>query len=60
MLAKCEEYHAWGVPYGWVFNPENEMAWEYHQGEIPERRPAGQAIRVGEIEIPVADLFASL
>jgi Uma2 family endonuclease len=59
-LAKCEDYHAWGVPDCWVLDPDRELAWEYHRGGIPDQRPIGQSIRAGEIEIPVADLFASL
>jgi Uma2 family endonuclease len=60
MLAKCEEYHAWGVPYCWVLDPEKEIAWEYHNGGIPDQRSASESLRAGEIEIPVAGLFASL
>ncbi len=32
MLATCEEYHAWGVPYCWVIDPVMRTAWEYHAG----------------------------
>ncbi len=34
MLSKCEEYHAWGVPFCWVIDPVKRSAWEYNaEGE---------------------------
>ena len=27
MLSKCEEYHAWGVPFCWVIDPVKRTAW---------------------------------
>src|ERR1700733_7068629 len=36
VLAKCEEYHAWGVPTVWIADPENERAWEYRAGQRPK------------------------
>jgi Uma2 family endonuclease len=60
MLAKCEDYHAWGVPYYWVLDPQKEIAWEYQRGGIPEQRRSQESLRAGEIEIPVSDLFQSL
>ena len=35
MLAKCEEYHAWGVPFCWVIDPVKRTAWEYHSASEP-------------------------
>lgn len=60
MLAKCEEYHAWGVPYCWVLDPVKELAWEYHNGGFPDQRPSNESLRAGEIQIPVSNLFRSL
>lgn len=37
MLSKCEEYHAWGVPYCWVVDPVRRTAWEYHSTLGPVR-----------------------
>src|SRR6185312_5712137 len=37
MLAKCEEYHAWGVPFCWVIDPVKRTAWEYHNNAEPVR-----------------------
>lgn len=37
MLGKCEEYHAWGVPYCWLVDPVKRSAWEYHAAGEPFR-----------------------
>lgn len=58
MLAKCEEYHAWGVPYCWVIDPVKRAAWEYHSGGEPIR--ATEALRAGDFAIRVDELFAAL
>jgi Uma2 family endonuclease len=29
MLAKCEQYHAWGVPYCWMIDPGKGSAFRY-------------------------------
>jgi len=42
MLAKCEKYHAWGVPFCWLIDPRKQTAREYHAGSEPVRLgPAG-------------------
>jgi Uma2 family endonuclease len=58
MLAKCEEYHAWGVPYCWVVDPVKRAAWEYHSGGEPVR--AAEALRAGDIAVSIDELFAAL
>jgi Uma2 family endonuclease len=58
MLAKCEEYHAWGVPYCWVIDPVKRAAWEYHSGGEPDR--ATKAIRAGDITVSIDELFSAL
>jgi Uma2 family endonuclease len=58
MLAKCEEYHAWGVPYCWVVDPVKRAAWEYHSGGEPVR--ATEALRAGDLAVSVDELFAAL
>ena len=57
-FAKCEEYHAWGVPHCWVIDPVKRAAWEYPAGGEPVR--AVGALRAGEIEISLDRLFAAL
>src|SRR5271155_4315942 len=58
MLAKCEEYHAWGVPFCWVIDPVKRTAWEYHSGGEPVR--AAEALRAGEISVSLEELFSAL
>ena len=60
VLAKCEEYHAWGVPYCWVIDPWQNTAWEYHKDGRPEERHAGDMLAAGEIEIAISDVFAGM
>lgn len=58
MLAKCEEYHAWGVPYCWVIDPIKRSAWEFHAGAEPVR--VGEELRAGEIRAELVELFSAL
>ena len=58
MLGKCEEYHAWGVPFCWVIDPVKRTAWEYHLGGEPVR--ATGALHAGEISVSLAELFSAL
>lgn len=58
MLAKCEEYHAWGVPFCWVIDPVKRSAWEYHAGLEPEH--VIEALRAGELVVRLEELFAVL
>jgi Uma2 family endonuclease len=58
MLAKCEEYHAWGVPYCWVVDPVKRAAWEYHSGGEPVR--ATETLRAGDVAVNIDELFAEL
>ena len=58
MLGKCEEYHAWGVPFCWVIDPVKRTAWEYHAGGDPER--AIDALRAGELLVSLERLFREL
>ncbi len=58
MLAKCEEYHAWGVPFCWVIDPIKRTAWEYHAAAEPERVTA--TLRAGDLSVSLEELFSSL
>jgi len=58
MLAKCEKYHAWGVPYCWVIDPDKHTAWEYHSGGEPVKLPSGGALQAGDLTVPLAELFS--
>ena len=54
-LAKCEEYHAWGVPYCWVINAEKRTGWEYHVGGEPTKIDRAGVLRAAELAVPLAD-----
>lgn len=57
LFAKCEAYHAWGVPYCWVIDPASRSAWEYHSGS--PLRLAGQGrVSAGAIEVSTTELFS--
>jgi Uma2 family endonuclease len=58
MLAKCEEYHAWGVPFCWVVDPVKRTAWEYHSASDPVR--ATTTIHAGELSVNLEELFSPL
>ena len=57
LFAKCETYHAWGVPYCWAVDPIGKLAWEYHR-DAPVRLLFGSdSLRAGEIQIGIGELF---
>lgn len=58
MLSKCEEFHAWGVPFCWVIDPVKRTAWEYHSSNEPVR--VTDTLRAGELAVPLATLFKDL
>lgn len=58
VFAKCDEYHAWGVPFCWVIDPLKRTAWEYHAGGDPAR--VAKELHAGEIGVSVTELFAAL
>ena len=57
-LSKCEEYHAWGVPFCWVIDPVKRTAWEYHLSGEPLR--VAESLRAGELAVNLDELFAAL
>lgn len=60
MLAKCEHYHAWGVPFCWVVDPAKRSAWEYHGAGEPAKLSSTGTLRAGELNLPLSELFAGL
>ena len=55
MLAKCERYHGYGVPFCWVVDPVAHRAWEYHRGAGP--REVTEALS-GPCVVLLQDVFA--
>jgi Uma2 family endonuclease len=58
-LAKCEDYHAWGVPFCWVIDPEKQTGWQYHAGSEPERVDRGGTLTAGTLSVRYVDLCSS-
>lgn len=58
VLAKCEDYHAWGVAFCWVIDPDNKECWEYHAGGRPNEVGIDGQITAGEIVLTCGELFA--
>ena len=59
-LAKCEEYHAWGVPYCWVIDPVKRTAWEYPKDGEPTRMGDTGILKAGDVAVSLEELFAQL
>jgi Uma2 family endonuclease len=57
MLAKCELYHDWGVPYCWVLDPVQRSAWGYAKGSPPR---GATTIEAGEIKLTSEQIFSIL
>jgi Uma2 family endonuclease len=57
-VAKCEEYHAWGVPFCWIVDPEDKRCWEYHAGDRPNQMSANGYLTAQELALSVTDIFA--
>lgn len=57
-VAKCEAYHAWGVLFCWIIDPEKSLAWEYAAADRPRQVPRGGQICAQDVSVSLADLFA--
>lgn len=55
LFFECEEYHAWGVAYCWVINPERKIAWEYFEADLEPRR-VDEKLSAGAIELVLEDV----
>jgi Uma2 family endonuclease len=60
ILAKCEEYHAWGVETAWVVDPEAQRAWEYRSGQRPAEVSGSGSLTADGISISLPELFSVL
>jgi Uma2 family endonuclease len=58
LFAKCEAYHAWGVPFCWVVDPVKRSAWEYHKDQPVRLISPDGPLRAGLIEIELSRIFA--
>ena len=55
LLKKCEDYHHWGVPYCWVIDPVEEIAWEYHRDSSIQQ--CSDTLHAGDMSIPLSSVF---
>lgn len=60
VLAKCEDYHAWGVPTTWILDPDREQAWEYRAGQRLKEVAPDDSLTAEGISIPLAEAFSVL
>jgi Uma2 family endonuclease len=58
VVVKCEDYHAWGVRYCWIIDPEEKQCWEYVAGSRPHQVPADGRLTAREISLSLSGLFA--
>ena len=57
-FAKCEEYHAWGVPYCWVIDPLKQTAWEYHAQFDTIKVGSNGTLYAGKLTISLQELVS--
>ena len=57
MLAKCERYHEFGVPFCWVVDPVTKRGWEYPAGGRGIEQTA--VLSAGELTVALAELFSA-
>ena len=60
IVAKCGEYHAWGVKYCWIFDPESKRCWQYDSGGRPNEVLVDGHLEAGPIILSHADIFESV
>lgn len=58
VTAKCEEYHAWGVPVCWLVDSVRQQSWIYEANQVPREIHRDGVLTAGEIRVNAADLFA--
>lgn len=59
-FAKCDDYHAWGVPYCWVIDPMKRGGWQYPQGADPVRVEAAGTLTAGELQVGLGEIFSQI
>jgi Uma2 family endonuclease len=59
-VAKCEEYHEWGVETTWIIDPESRRAWEFRKHERPLEVTDAGVLTAGPISVSLAELFSIL
>ncbi|HXB70068.1 MAG TPA: Uma2 family endonuclease [Candidatus Acidoferrales bacterium] len=60
VIAKCEDYHDWGVETVWIVDPDGPRAWEFRKGARPVEVPLTGSLTAPGISISLRDLFSTL
>jgi len=60
IIAKCEDYHDWGVETVWIIDPEDPRAWEFRKGQRPKEAPLTGSLTAPGISVSLQELFAEL
>ena len=60
VIAKCEDYHDWGVEVVWIVDPENPRAWEFRKGRRLVEVPLTGSLTAPGISISLRELFSVL
>ena len=60
VIAKCEEYLAWGVPMVWIIDPVSQAAWEFSPKHALHEVSLDGSLTAPEIAIPLAEIFSVL
>jgi len=58
VVAKCEDYLAWGAEGAWIIDPQTRQAWECQTGGRPHE--VTDVLTVAEFSISISELFAPL
>lgn len=59
VVAKCEQYAAFGVPHIWVFDPRRKKAFRFEEGRLEEAQEK-LAVPSHRIQLPLKEIFRGL
>jgi Uma2 family endonuclease len=59
-VAKCEEYHDWGVETTWIIDPDSRRAWEFCKHLRPVEIPPTGSLNAEPISVSLTELFSVL
>ena len=59
-LAKCEQYHAWGVPYCWIIDPDEQTGWQYNSGGKPKCIDRTGTLTASQYSVRLEELFSEI
>jgi len=60
IVAKCEEYAAFGVPHIWVLDPRRKIAFTYENGRLEEVHGEALTAPAHGVRLPLEEIFHGL